>query len=292
MASTSDFPPGPAVPAASPPAGEGENPVAHTLALLQPWIEFVPKQQRRLGIFIFLALLAHLALFFFIRIDTTRAELQRQARTHVTVENTTVQAGSSDAFWDRLTDPRLFLLPMTPLADLSPGAAALDLSAITPRLDTQALPPAAPAGVYEVAPATAPSVTEEVQEAMIPPRVPFSYGEAAPAVAAKTTLQWDAALAQRGPVGAPDLSSPVSDTDLSPTELRVAVDGGGTVQHVLLEESCQNPELDQQAILAARKTRFSSAQQPGLAWGRLTVFWHYAAQPREETAPTPASSSP
>lgn len=81
MATTTPSPP---LPAATPPESD---PVAQTLALLQPWIDYVPQQQRRLGLFIFLALLVHLAAFFFIRIDTTRAELRRQPRTHVTVEN-------------------------------------------------------------------------------------------------------------------------------------------------------------------------------------------------------------
>jgi TonB family protein len=97
----------------------------------------------------------------------------------------------------------------------------------------------------------------------------------------------DPALALRQSAAAPDLPSPVSDTDLNPTELRVAVDAQGTVQHVMLEESCQKPELDQQAILAARKLRFHPAAQLGLAWGRVTIFWHCTAPPREEVVPTP-----
>src|ERR1700733_4021285 len=103
------------------PATPASDPVAQTLALLQPWIEFVPQQQRRLGLFIFLALLVHLATFFFIRIDTTRAEIPHQTRTHVTIEypqTVDVNGEPGDEFPDRLTDPRLFLLPLNPLASL------------------------------------------------------------------------------------------------------------------------------------------------------------------------------
>jgi TonB family protein len=90
------------------------------------------------------------------------------------------------------------------------------------------------------------------------------------------------------------LASPVSDTDLSPTELRVAVDPSGTVRNVLLEATCQKPELDQQAILAARKVRFRpSSVQPGLDWGRLTIFWHATAPPTPPPpVPTPTTSTP
>jgi TonB family protein len=89
------------------------------------------------------------------------------------------------------------------------------------------------------------------------------------------------------------LASPVSDTDLSPTELRVAVDPSGTVRNVLLEATCQKPEVDQQAVLAARKVRFLPSDQPGLAWGRLTVFWHATAPPAPPPpTPTPTTSTP
>src|SRR5450755_112836 len=112
------------------PAVSAHDPVAQTLALLQPWIDYVPRQQRRLGIFIFIALLIHLTTFFFIRIDTTRGELRHQTRTHVTVEYPQAVAVSGqpgDDFWDHLTDPRLFLLPLNPLASLAAEEPSLDL---------------------------------------------------------------------------------------------------------------------------------------------------------------------
>ena len=53
------------------------------------------------------------------------------------------------------------------------------------------------------------------------------------------------------PSGMPDLPSPISDTDLNPTELRVAVGADGAVEHVLVEQSCGSGrlDLDQQAAL-------------------------------------------
>src|SRR5471030_892113 len=92
------------------PASPAHDPVAQTLALLQPWIEYVPQRQRRLGLFIFIALLLHVATFFFIRIDASRAELRHQERIRVTVDYpqaVAVNGQQGDDFWDRLTDPRL-----------------------------------------------------------------------------------------------------------------------------------------------------------------------------------------
>jgi TonB family protein len=279
-----------------PPAATAQDPVAQTLALIQPWIDYVPQQQRRLGLFICLALSIHLATFFFIRIDTTRAELRHQARTHVTVEYPQAIAvnGQPDVdIWDRMTDPRLFLLPLNPLASLPTEQPPVDLNT---NLGTQELPAAAAPEDYRTARAAVSPLEQRVCEAMRPPRQPFTYAEPAPVVADKTAWRWDNALAQREPTGLPDLPSPISDTDLSPTVLRVAVNSDGAVEHVFVEQSSGNlgasvaKDLDQQAVQAAKKIRFKSQDQPGLTWGLITVFWHYAAKPREVVVPTPPTT--
>jgi len=280
------------------PASHAPDAVTQTLALLQPWINYVPQQQRRLGIFIVLALMIHVATFFFIRIDTTRAELRHQMRTHVTVEYpqaVAVNGEPSDDIWSRLTDPRLFLLPLNPLANIASSEPPPDL---TIRLGSTELPsPAMPEGYRTASPVITP-LEQQVEETMRPPRQPFSYDETPPVVAAKTTWQWDNALATRQPSGLPALPSPISDTDLSPTVLRVAVSPEGAVEHVMVEQSCGTmgasvaKDLDQQAVLAARKIQFKPTDQPGLVWGFVTVFWKYSAKPQERVVPTPPTTGP
>src|SRR5471030_114792 len=148
------------------PAVSAADPVAQTLALLQPWIDYVPQQQRRLGLFIFLALLVHVATFFFIRIDTTRAELRHQTRTHVTVEYpqaVAVNGEPGDQFWDRLTDPRLFLLPLNPLAGVTSDEPPLDLNS---NLGSGELPSPAPPEDYRAARLVVTPLEQRVGEAM------------------------------------------------------------------------------------------------------------------------------
>jgi TonB family protein len=266
--------------------------VAQTLALLQPWIDFVPPRQRRLGLFIVLALLVHLAVFFVVEIDATRPEFQHQTHTHVTIESPApVSSGlASDAFLDRLADPRLFLLPVFPVAPSLHGALPPEVGA---SLGNGQWPAPAPAPSYPLVRSQAPSPAEQAAAAMLPPRQLFSYAATSPAAAPGTGCEWDAALAGRQPENMAPLASPVSDTDLSPTELRVAVDPSGTVSNVLLEQTCQKPEFDQQAILAVRKVRFRPSDRPGLAWGRLTVFWRATAPPTPPPpTPTPTLSTP
>ena len=286
----------PELPAPPPPGAATSDPVSQTLALIQPWIDYVPKKQRRLGLFIFLALLVHLAVIYFIRIDATRPELRHQARTHVTVDHPPSlpqEAASDDHFWDELTDPRLFILPLQPLAELSSSEPPLDFSAINANLGSQDLPPPVAAQGYRFIGTALPPLEQAVRAAMVPPRQPFSYDEKPPAIAAGTTWQWDDTLTQRQPLSVPGLPSPVSDTDLAPTLLRLAVNADGTVGHVLVEQSCGSGrlDLDQQAVLAARKVRFKSTGLPGLLWGRVTIFWHYAPAPQEEIIATPTTTN-
>ena len=265
--------------------------VAHTLALLHPWIDFVPQQQRRLGLFVCFALAIHIAAFFFIRIDATRAELQHPARIHLTIESPhrSAESEGSGAFLDRLTDPRSFLLPVAPLSRLAAADSNVGPTDIDFRLGTQQLPTPAPAQNDPLAPDAAPSLQEQVIDDMRPGRQPFSYDEKALPPLTKTVWQWDPELGLRQPLAVPALPSPVSDIDISPTELRVAILPGGGVDHVLLEETCQKPELDQQAILAARKLRFPAVDQPGLAWALIIVYWHPTAPPQEVIEATPPS---
>ena len=265
------------------------HPMAQTLALLQPWIDFVPQQQRRLGLFICLALAVHLAAFLFIRIDSTRAELHEPPRTHVTVENSRPATGAeeSSAFLDSLSDPRLFLVPPTLVSLLAAQNTPIHLAEITSHLGTEEMP--APASAPDsplVAPA-APSLQQRVIADMQPERQPFNYDEHPPATVTKTMWQWDPAFGSRHPLQVPELPSPITDTDLSPTELRVSVEAGGAVDHVLLEETCQKPEFDQLAILAAAKLRFPPVSEADPEWAHITVFWHCTAPPREVVEPTP-----
>ena len=93
------------------------------------------------------------------------------------------------------------------------------------------------------------------------------------------------------PAGVPELPSPVSDTEINPTRLRVAVTPDGSVSDVLLDQSSQKPELDQQAILATQKVRFQPTNAPGLAWGLVTIAWYYTPKP-QEVVPPPAPLAP
>jgi TonB family protein len=271
----------------------GAHPVAQTLARLHNWIDYVPQPQKRLGLFIFLAALAHLATFFFIRIDTTRSELRHQPRMQVTLESPSLSgsapANPQDAFWDRMTDPRLYVLPLP--AAPSPPVVADEFDSVNRDFHPPSAPAPAEIGNYPFLQNSLAPLNERVREALRPVRQPFTYEEPARVMAQATTWQWGSGLTQRHPADVPALPSPVSDTDISPTRLRVAVDPSGVVRDVLLDQSSQVPDLDQQALLAAGKIRFQATDLPGVQWGWVTISWYYTPKPREVAAP-PAPLAP
>jgi TonB family protein len=182
----------------------------------------------------------------------------------------------------------------------SPADMALDMPppATDPSLDASALPQPAPPETYRAAQPAASPLELQVAGAMNPPRQPFIYDETPTPMATKTTWQWDDALAPRHPTAAPDLPTLVSDSNLTPTRLSVAVNPDGTVEHVIVEpisDDLSTPvdkDVDEQAVDAARKIRFDPVAAPGLQWCRITIFWHYAAKPQEEVVPTPPTTGP
>ena len=265
--------------------------VTQTLARLHTWIDEVPPPQRRLGKFILIAALLHVAAFFFILIDNTPVELRHQVRTEVTLDNAAVGAPESpdEAYWDQLTDPRLYVLPQP-----ESTAEALPAAPFGPDLTAApsvALPAPAEIGSFPFLNQPLPSLAERVNDSLNPARQPFAYQEKPPPIAKATTWQWSDALANRAPAGVPQLPSPVSDTAIDPTRLRVAVTPDGTVSDVLLDQSSQKPELDQQAILATQKIRFQPTGAPGLSWGLVTIAWYYTPKP-QEVVPPPVPLAP
>ena len=266
--------------------------VVHTtLAHLRTWIDEVPQPQRRLGKFIFLAAVIHVAAFFFILIDNTRPEFPRATHMQVTLDGGTASALASpdDAFWDKVTDPRLYVLPLP--SSPPPIAWADPMTVVHLHARPVAMPSTAEIGSFPFLNQPLPSSTERVTDALQPARQPFTYAENPAPITRATTWEWADALVARRPAGVPALPSPVSDTEILPTRLRVAVTPQGIVSDVLLDQSSQKPELDQQAILAAQKVRFQPVNTPGPAWALVTIAWYYTPKP-QEIVPPPAPLAP
>src|SRR5579871_2516502 len=276
---------------ALPTSSAAHDVVSTTLTRLHTWLDEVPPPRRRLGKFIAAAAALHVAAFFFILIDNTPPQLHHQLHPEVTLESAPSVARETDeeAYWDRLTDPRLFIMPPPGEAEPFRPAAAIGPVLLGPA--AVAMPPPASEASNPFLSQPVPSLAERAIAALRPSRQPFAYKAKAAPIARATTWQWDAALRARSPSNMAKLPAPVSDTAIAPTRLRVAITPEGTVSDVLLDDSSEKPELDQQAILAAQKVRFQPVSGPGLAWGLLTVSWYYTPSP-QEAAPAPAPLAP
>lgn len=270
------------------------EPAAHdvvhqTLARLHNWIDEVPQPQRRLGKYVVGAALLHFTAFFFILIDNPRPEIRHDIHTEVTLDNATGSATPAGTWWDRLTDPRRYILPQP--SEPARIVWVDPLSAIHIHAEPGVFPPPADIVNFPFLNQPLPSLRERVAQALQPERQPFTYHENPPPIVRTTVWQWGGDLATRAPAGVPALPSPVSDMEIGPTRLRVALTPEGTVSDVVLDQTSQKPELDQQAIYAVQKVRFQPVNQPGIAWGVVTVAWYYTPKP-QEVVPPPAPLAP
>src|ERR1700679_127160 len=114
------------------------------MAFPGPWVNLVPQQQRRLGLFICLALAIHAGICLFLIVDTSVARLRHEPHLYVSLDYPRALAVSGEApdqFWDQLTDPRVFLQPRNTTTDLTTGLLPW-MPSTAPGSD--ALPPAAP----------------------------------------------------------------------------------------------------------------------------------------------------
>ena len=134
---------------------------------------------------------------------------------------------------------------------------------------------------------------------MTPPRQPFAYDESPPRSPPRrpgsgTTLS-PLGIPRAQPICRPDFRhGPGADPFArggqcgrrSPVRLRRSKQRGGTRRVWPRKTSISRPCLP--------PARFVSQpiEKPGLQWGRIDVFWKYAAKPREEVLPTPPSTDP
>lgn len=271
--------------------------------LLMPWFHYVSVTHRRLFLFLAAAFLFHLFLLGFIRIDTTRQPTARPLRPIATLEisqDTHLPQPLRTEDWDELSDPRIFLAPPAALTSGASTSFLNDLTAPAPVTTSGPLPLAAEPG-FELLHPTLDALSSRLQKTLQPARAPFTYQVPPLQMSTQSTWQWNETLAARAPLTTPELPSPVSNTPLTPTQVRLAVDETGTVRYALLEQSCGKPELDQQALSAAQKIRFqplppeltlpsASPDSARLAWGTATLFWYSIPTPQEQVLPTPPTN--
>lgn len=239
---------------------------------LDPLVQAVPEGKRRLTGYLLLALLAHVALFWGVQLTYPESTRQPPPRVRAMLalpqrESTLYDIETRDrAFWNRLHDPSMLILPQDQLdADLvalraprpgetvpaSDAALASPLQPVELRQDGTELPTA-------LLP-----LERRAASQLLPRPQAFIYPDLAPVAAdAASQLRLTGPLASRRWVLEPKLPSPATEV-LPPrgtTLLRVGADASGRVVHVLVVESSGNTSIDLLGLEAVRAGRFAPQQ--------------------------------
>jgi TonB family protein len=261
------------------------------LAQVEGMFDAIPEEKRRVGYFVGLSLLAHVAVFALVRVTYPPETTAWNLPLTVTVEGVTdtpSESEASNAFWDSVLDPSQIILPQTRVADptpmswqMNPRPIEVEASGTTLALvdDSESLP----AGLAPLA--------VRLRQALVPERPVFRYpalrrDEPKP----KTLVQWSENLQGRWKGEPPVLPGVPANllSEAGPTVLRVAVLGSGQVGTVLILSSSGKNEMDTRAVEAVRRIRFEPREGSSLQWGGATIFWAVADEaPNPSTPPSP-----
>lgn len=240
---------------------------------LEPIVQVVPEEKRRLTGYLLLALLAHVVLFAGVKLTYPESTRQPQPRVRAMLalpqrETILYDTEQRDReFWDQLHDPSMLILPPDKLdADL------IALRAPRPGETVPAVSPTEAALASPLAPVTLRQDGTQLPEGMLPlqrravnqllpqPRAfLFVDEEVTPDETSVSELLLSGPLASRQWVVEPALPSPAIEV-LPPrgtTVLRLGVDANGQVVHALVLEGSGNASLDLLGLDAVRAGRFA-----------------------------------
>jgi len=92
----------------------------------------------------------------------------------------------------------------------------------------------------------------------------------------QTVVKFLGAIALRTVIQYPSLPTAKSHTPLRPTQVRIAVDPEGTVRFAMVDRSCGNQNIDQEALQISKNIRFDvqTINNDGmLTWGIAKFLW-------------------
>lgn len=241
--------------------------------------EALPEEKKRLGWLCVVALFGHIAAFFVLHVSYPPQQYQRTQRTQITLytPETMVQSGLNNrTFWLEMNDPSRFIRPQSDwvVTQLAP-------SEINPRWqkvpgESRVLLPLA--GDLQFLPDRLAPLSERAFESLRPPSQSFQFlAHDLPASARRTVVEWEEPLRSRltvEPWVLPPAKAELLD-QARVTVLRVGLDRGGEVNHVLIEASSGKSEIDLLAVDSLRSRKFKPVTEGGIVWGRVTIFWLY-----------------
>lgn len=287
---------------------------------LEPLVQVVPEEKRRLTGYIFLALLAHVTLFASVQLTYPESTRQPQPRVRAMLalpqrETILYDTEQRDReFWEQLHDPSMLILPPDKLdADLialrapRPGETVPAISPTEQALASPLHPVSLRQDGTQLPDGLLPLQRRAVNQ-LLPQAQVFLFAEETvePPGITSSELLLSGPLASRRWVLEPELPSPAIEV-LPPrgtTVLRLGVDANGQVVHALVLEGSGNASLDLQGLTAVRAGRFApqrlnlpaqpNRQARDLSSSRPPLVgktWPAPLQSQAPPAPPPASSA-
>jgi TonB family protein len=262
--------------------------LSKTLTPLEPLINAVPEEKRRLGLFIFLAATLHFVAFTFIQVRYPTPFLPAVSGLHLIFDisnplNPTTQTTLSA--WSSLLDPSALIVSRDPLIDRNDFKITPQPLIQKPANDHS--PAVGLARDLQFLPDHAAPLVDRVKAAFNPPlKKPLERASVSLPARPETVLELSSSLQGRLPNPGPVLPRPVAGslTEAGVTLLRIGVDQDGRVQYALVEKSSGKSATDDLGMAALRRVRFESVSEPGITWGQATIYWQFQG----DSVPTPA----
>ncbi|MDR1304530.1 MAG: hypothetical protein LBK76_04825 [Verrucomicrobiales bacterium] len=254
----------------------------NAMPLHELWEKLFPPERRWLAWLIMLALLAQLAIFTVLKIKPVAPAGARppllQAATLTVAAAPPARGGWLD--WRDSSAP---LLPRGPLPPLP----------VSGRRELPPPPPLPPLSLTDRAPAAAlisrlPSIVQQAREALtVFQPVPKEAQIETPPRLSGTMVEITGDLAGRQVARKTDLPQPTIDRNLQVTVCLLAVNASGLVENVMVDNSCDDAEVDQLAVRELGRWQFAPNPDVPLQWGRAMVYWHFKGKPAATTGGNP-----
>jgi hypothetical protein len=239
--------------------------------LIEDFLESLPPEKKRLGLWIALSITLHTAVFYGVRVSYPSSEIPRLRTARVSL------AGELRSDSEAANDPSRLMVPTGDLLNSAELRAP-----VQPRFEgSEELPPVAADPVrMEFLPGGLAALRDRAGSVMQPPRQTFEFAEELPFTPIpETRVEWGASLAARADKSALTLPGATADLldEAQVTVLVVGVSAEGDIRHVLVEQSAGKSKVDDVAVAAIRRVRLAPVVSPDLVWGKVTVFWNYAS---------------
>lgn len=252
------------------------------MTLHELWDDLIPPERRWLGLFVFGSICAHTAFFFIFKVTVPASQGMPRRPAQVTLLSST----APNLIWLDWRDPSAIALPRSPLPRILPPS---DLPGLPDRYaGLSPLSAEVQVGkLKDVRRSLAEQSPKDSLSVVSPSRVQVEI----PPPLGGTQVQFFGGVAGREAVFRKDFPQPPVSDVLRVTVLNVGINASGSVDAVMVEDTSNDPAVDQLAVTTLRqwkfKPRMGRSRGQEMDWGKVVVYWDYQNKPRPAVPASP-----